>query len=488
MQPINFQQMKPLLTVLMAFAVYTGIAQPAYLKPDLSIPIPKLKFDAKGELVITASPTSSNKDFDYLIGKWTLKHRKLKSRFTHSDEWEEFDTVVEDFSILEGMGNMDIGRAVIDGQPWEGRTIRIFDPKTRLWRLHWIASSMGVMDPPVVGSFENGIGHFFTKDKFKGKPIIMMFRWDARNKEFPIWSQAFSPDNGKTWEWNWVNRSERYVDKQAAVFPYPMPSPDTSPQTFLPGIVSKDSVDFGSAFSPDQQSFYFARSENKRSAIYVTHWNGSNWSTPQKMAFNELNSSAADPAFAPDGKLYFISDRRKDASGNTADYDIWFVAPLPNGDWTKPENLKNVNSDSDEYYVSFARNGNLYFSSARKGGFGEEDIYVSKLIEGVYTTPQNLGATINTEKSEYDPGIAPNEDFIVFASSGRPDGLGKADLYVSKTDNTRQWQKARNLGKPFSTSTRDYCPYCSPDTKYFFFSSEGDVKWVEVSGVMRKVK
>ena len=37
----------------------------------------------------------------------------------------------------------------------------------------------------------------------------MMFRWDARDKDRPIWSQAFSPDDGKTWEWNWYNISER---------------------------------------------------------------------------------------------------------------------------------------------------------------------------------------------------------------------------------------------------------------------------------------
>src|SRR6218665_808316 len=104
--------MKRLLTILLAFAWYIGVAQPAYLKPDQSISIPKLKFDARGELLIQSSPTSSNKDFDYLIGKWTLKHRKLKSRLTKSDEWEEFETIVEDFSILEGMGNMDIGRAI----------------------------------------------------------------------------------------------------------------------------------------------------------------------------------------------------------------------------------------------------------------------------------------------------------------------------------------------------------------------------------------
>jgi hypothetical protein len=38
----------------------------------------------------------------------------------------------------------------------------------------------------------------------------MIFRWDAaRDRERPIWSQALSPDNGKTWEWNWYNVSEK---------------------------------------------------------------------------------------------------------------------------------------------------------------------------------------------------------------------------------------------------------------------------------------
>lgn len=177
------------------------------LHEDLSIPIPPIAFDEKGELKIVASSTSAATDFDYLIGKWTLKHEKLRTRLNNCKDWDEFETTVTDERILEGMGNMDVVNAVFNGKPWEGRTIRIFNPKTRLWSLYWVASDVAVMDPPVVGSFENGIGHFFTKDTFQGKPIIMMFRWDKRNPERPVWSQAFSPDNGKTWEWNWYNVS-----------------------------------------------------------------------------------------------------------------------------------------------------------------------------------------------------------------------------------------------------------------------------------------
>jgi hypothetical protein len=79
----------------------------------------------------------------------------------------------------------------------------LFNPKTRLWSIYWADSNEGILQPPVVGSFDNGIGHFLTKDIFKGKNIFVLFRWDVRDKEKPVWSQAFSDDHGKTWEWNW---------------------------------------------------------------------------------------------------------------------------------------------------------------------------------------------------------------------------------------------------------------------------------------------
>jgi hypothetical protein len=52
-------------------------------------------------------------------------------------------------------------------------------------------------------SFENKIGSFYARDTYEEKDIIVQFRWDASNPNTPVWSQAFSPDNGQTWEWNW---------------------------------------------------------------------------------------------------------------------------------------------------------------------------------------------------------------------------------------------------------------------------------------------
>lgn len=270
-------------------------------------------------------------------------------------------------------------------------------------------------------------------------------------------------------------------DKQhpAIQISYPSPAPDSTSGSFLPGIVSKDSLDFNAAFSPDGKSFYFTRSENRNLKIYVTHYDGKKWIDPIRPSFVESHYSEADLTFAPDGRIYFISNRPKDQSDSIPDYDIWFVAPLANGNWSAAKNLKEVNSDSNEYYVSFADNGDLYFASSRKGGYGEEDIYVSKWVNNEYTSPENLGATINSEKSEYDPFIFPQGDIMIFTSSGREDTFGAGDLYGSKLNNGMQWRPAINLGGMFNTKTRDYCPYLSPDLRYFFYSSSKDVKWID---------
>ena len=188
-------------------------AQKNVLTTDTSLSLPKLNFDANGNLLIKASPTSSQSDFDFLVGKWKMHHRRLNKRLENCKDWTEFESTDSNYKILSGTADMDILSTTqmpgLKGKLFEGATLRLFDPKTRLWRLYWVASNVGVLDPPVVGSFENNVGHFFAKDTFNGKNIIMVFRWDVRDKEHPVWSQAFSPDNGKTWEWNWYNVSYR---------------------------------------------------------------------------------------------------------------------------------------------------------------------------------------------------------------------------------------------------------------------------------------
>jgi hypothetical protein len=183
----------------------------AYLQPtskknmqnNQTVEIPKISFDATGNLIITASPSSSKHDFDFFEGKWKLHNKKLKSKLNNCTEWVEFESTQQMYKVLNGIGNIDNFLATFDGEPFEGMTLRLFNPKTNLWNIYWADSNNGKLDPPVVGSFENNIGHFFTKDVFDNKNILVVFRWDATNPDNPVWSQAFSANNGNTWEWNW---------------------------------------------------------------------------------------------------------------------------------------------------------------------------------------------------------------------------------------------------------------------------------------------
>jgi len=155
-----------------------------------------LSFSSNGELIITPAPGSNNNDFDFFLGKWIIHNRKLKSRLNNSTEWETFDASGEMHKILNGMGNTD--NFTVPGKSFEGMTLRLFNPGTRLWSIYWADNNKGVLDPPVVGSFEQKTGTFYAKDTWQGKDIVVKFKWDARNPDKPEWSQAFSANKGKT--------------------------------------------------------------------------------------------------------------------------------------------------------------------------------------------------------------------------------------------------------------------------------------------------
>jgi len=157
-----------------------------------------------GDLQITPAASSSMHDFDFFEGKWKIHHKKLKTRLNHSADWIEYEGTNEDFKILNGVGHTNNNKAVVDGQPAEGVGLTLFNPQTKLWSIYWASSKDGRLDHthPVVGSFEGDIGRFYARESFNGKPILVMAQWDKSNPDKAVWSQAFSEDNGKTWEWN----------------------------------------------------------------------------------------------------------------------------------------------------------------------------------------------------------------------------------------------------------------------------------------------
>jgi hypothetical protein len=144
-------------------------------------------------------------DFDFIFGSWTIHNKYLKERLRHSAEWIEFDAHSDVIPLLDGFGHLDRYSAHRDGAAFQGITLRLFDPTTAQWSIHWADTARArKLLPPMVGRFIGGIGEFYGDESVDGDKVRCRFLWTPRNIEGPRWEQAFSNDGGKTWETNWM--------------------------------------------------------------------------------------------------------------------------------------------------------------------------------------------------------------------------------------------------------------------------------------------
>ncbi len=143
-------------------------------------------------------------DFDFYHGHWKIQNRRLEKRLVGNSNWQEFAAIQSCRPVIGGLGNLDQFSSIFpDGQPIEGMTLRVFNPQTKLWSIYWLDNRGCELQPPVVGRFENGRGTFYGEDVFNGKPIKVVFYWYDITPNSATWEQAFSEDDGVTWETNW---------------------------------------------------------------------------------------------------------------------------------------------------------------------------------------------------------------------------------------------------------------------------------------------
>lgn len=144
-------------------------------------------------------------DFDFLHGSWNIRNKRLEKRLARNTNWQEFEAHCEAcYPVIGGMGNVDSFSGIFpDGQALEGMTLRIFNPQTQLWSIYWADNRSCELQPPVHGKFENRRGTFFGDDIFNGQPIKIVFYWYDITPNSATWEQAFSEDDGITWETNW---------------------------------------------------------------------------------------------------------------------------------------------------------------------------------------------------------------------------------------------------------------------------------------------
>jgi Tol biopolymer transport system component len=155
------------------------------------------------------------------------------------------------------------------------------------------------------------------------------------------------------------------------------------------------------------------------------------------------------------------------------------VEKLESGNWSKAKHLDYPCTPNlhDFYYVS-SRNNSIYFSIFDNG---KGDLYYIP-NNSDNKDPIHLDYPINTEHNEHDPFIAPDGSYLIFTSD-RPGGFGSADLYICFKNGESSWSSPVNMGETINSEKYDYCPILSPDEKYLFFSSyrtgNGDVYWVD---------
>ena len=260
--------------------------------------------------------------------------------------------------------------------------------------------------------------------------------------------------------------------------PYAVEAKLVESTVFNPGVVSIGS-ETGLAFSPDGGTVYFVRqlAAEDRSAILVSRSHGGEWTSPVPASFSRLYNDH-EPFVSVDGeRLFFASDRP--TAGEPQDHlDLWYV-DRHGDEWGEPQPIAAVNTTGYESYPSVSADGTLYFGSIRPEGRGRVDLYRSTLRDGVYLPPEPL-ADLNTDHTESDPYISPDQSYLIFAI--RLATATEGDLYVSHFQEGR-WAAPRSLGEKVNSSRWDYTPLVSPDGKYFFFTRSNLLHQIELEAL-----
>ncbi len=201
--------------------------------------------------------------------------------------------------------------------------------------------------------------------------------------------------------------------------------------------------------------------------IYISSYDGKRY-TPAKKISKNINTSGheASIGLSFDGtKLFIYKDDEND--GNI------YVSNRKGAEWLTPEKLPSpINSKYRETHASMSLDQNeIFFTSDRKGGYGGLDIYrVRKLPNGKWSRAQNLGPSINTKYDEEGPYLHPDGTSLFFSSEGHKN-MGGFDIFVSYIDENEKWSAPKNIGYPINTPDDDVYYIPSVDGRRAYYAS-----------------
>jgi Tol biopolymer transport system component len=251
--------------------------------------------------------------------------------------------------------------------------------------------------------------------------------------------------------------------------------PGDTARLFAPEIISTGMNERDFAITPDGDEIFFSRDAGnyRYSAIFRSQRVDGSWSVPVVFEYcTNPDYKYIEPALSPDGKKLFFVSTMPAAPGSEGNEDIW-VCTRTDGGWSEPRNLGSpVNTTSKEFFPSVTADGTIYYTHLDTVT-GEEFIYRSGPVNGVYQQPEKLGANVNIGRARYNAFVAVDESYIIIPAYGMPDSYGATDYYISFRDSLDNWSKPLNMGPQINTAySREWSASVSPDGMYIFFMSD----------------
>ena len=205
------------------------------------------------------------------------------------------------------------------------------------------------------------------------------------------------------------------------------------------------------------------------SDMYFTQLINGEWSQTTAMN-NLLNSPRHDIIldFNSNGKVLFFYKGFNQFSGEIF-VDTFKVGQEQN--LYPPKFISPMIAENGDGQPFFVKDSILLFSSYRAGGYGGSDLYICAYSQGRWTTPENLGPTINSSYDETTPFLAMDGRTLYFSSNNRK-SIGGLDIFKSTFDDRKQsWGEPVNLGLPINSAADDAHFRMAPDGLKAFCSS-----------------
>jgi WD40-like Beta Propeller Repeat len=231
---------------------------------------------------------------------------------------------------------------------------------------------------------------------------------------------------------------------------------------FLQEGVAVPNEESAPTFMPDGQTVYLADNNTIRFSNLV---NGK-WTKPTVATFSGQWHDW-DPFISPDGKrLIFVSNRPLEGMPQDKpqkDNHLWYVDYQPDNNWSAPRHFDApVNKPGlNDYGPSISRSGTICFCSRNREGNKKMCGYYTKWLGDHYDEPKLL--LLNGDNEVFDPFIAPDERYILFASN--------KDLYISYRHGN-EWAPGEKLSAQVNNGNWNGGPYVSPDGKMLYYAQD----------------